>query len=457
MLSRRVPITTENVHEARAAGNWQLALKYAMKVVPKDNDLCQLVKIETDIEMTIMTKGINLDLRRLPGNETSKWNESLDLNYGSDISVEHQLTTIIPNASIGLDARLLSIKYMFMQMQIDKLQDEIGEEQLERIEGKLKSVQDLWHHYRLCSLLADAFCVKGILLEATNLNQTYFMGPNADLAFEQFRKSAELALRYMRELSELIMSTQSQKSAVLTVGSRVAEEALRRIPIYHITKRNLEEAISSLRRFIKELNQTYTQDIRKFLIAQYATTIFSYFRQGNFKGAITLPLLKEINSALPFFQPLTADEETFLALEDAQFTYIDNAVMDEFPENEEARETSRQTAFYTIDMFCLFCSRFGMFENIVESYEEALKISFQNADAWFAYGLSLMASKMYYKAYLVLKECSCIEGCNMNVHILVAQICIDHLALYKEATAILDKLVDGPPTVNKCMLIEFFE
>lgn len=63
----------------------------------------------------------------------------------------------------------------------------------------------------------------------------------------------------------------------------------------------------------------------------------------------------------------------------------------------------------------------------------AMKYSFEEFYVWYQYGLTLMCDQKYYKAYLVLKECSRMKPDHVTCHLLLAQIALEQLLLVNEA------------------------
>lgn len=62
-----------------------------------------------------------------------------------------------------------------------------------------------------------------------------------------------------------------------------------------------------------------------------------------------------------------------------------------------------------------------------------MKYSFEEFNIWYQYGLTLMCDQRYYKAYLVLKECSRMKPDHVTCHLLLAQIALENLLLIDES------------------------
>jgi tetratricopeptide repeat protein 7 len=62
-----------------------------------------------------------------------------------------------------------------------------------------------------------------------------------------------------------------------------------------------------------------------------------------------------------------------------------------------------------------------------------MKFSFEKFHIWYQYGLSLMSSRKYLKAYSVFIECNRINSKHLNCLLLLAQLALQHLFLIEEA------------------------
>lgn len=71
-----------------------------------------------------------------------------------------------------------------------------------------------------------------------------------------------------------------------------------------------------------------------------------------------------------------------------------------------------------------------------------MKFSFEKFHIWYQYGLSLMSSKKYQKAYSVLTECNRINSTHLNCLLLLAQLALQHLFLLDEAVKWSDLAIE---------------
>ncbi|CAF1458194.1 unnamed protein product [Rotaria sordida] len=124
---------------------------------------------------------------------------------------------------------------------------------------------------------------------------------------------------------------------------------------------------------------------------------------------------------------LNVDEEILLLLLLGQTSTLNEAVLDWQPEHEGQRERSHQAAYNILALLSIFLSRKQAFHIIADSYEQALRFSFEHFQTWFNYGLSLISSGQSFRAYLILKQCLRMQPKNLQVYLQLAKIILEYI------------------------------
>ncbi|CAF4963834.1 unnamed protein product, partial [Rotaria sp. Silwood1] len=119
--------------------------------------------------------------------------------------------------------------------------------------------------------------------------------------------------------------------------------------------------------------------------------------------------------------------EILLLLLLGQTSTLNEAVLDWQPEHEGQRERSHQAAYNILALLSIFLSRKQAFHIIADSYEQALRFSFEHFQTWFNYGLSLISSGQSFRAYLILKECLRMQPKNLQVYLQLAKIIFEYI------------------------------
>ncbi|CAF3429956.1 unnamed protein product [Rotaria sp. Silwood2] len=100
---------------------------------------------------------------------------------------------------------------------------------------------------------------------------------------------------------------------------------------------------------------------------------------------------------------LNVDKEILLLLLLGQTSTLNEAVLDWQPEHEGQRERSHQAAYNILALLSIFLSRKQAFHIIADSYEQALRFSFEHFQTWFNNGLSLISSVYLQLAKIILE------------------------------------------------------
>ncbi|CAF1144044.1 unnamed protein product [Rotaria sordida] len=86
-----------------------------------------------------------------------------------------------------------------------------------------------------------------------------------------------------------------------------------------------------------------------------------------------------------------------------------------------------QAAYNILALLSIFLSRKQAFHIIADSYEQALRFSFEHFQTWFNYGLSLISSGQSFRAYLIFKECLRMQPKNLQVCLQLAKIILEYI------------------------------
>ncbi|CAF3843944.1 unnamed protein product [Rotaria sp. Silwood1] len=186
----------------------------------------------------------------------------------------------------------------------------------------------------------------------------------------------------------------------LDIENSLIELAYQRLPLLHASSNNIKTAIEIFRSYIQNVHIKSLETMRQTLIKQYAEL-----------------LLKCVY----------VDEEILLLLLLGQTSTLNEAVLDWQPQHEGQRERSHQVAYNILALLSIFLSRKQAFHIIADSYERALRFSFEHFQTSFNYGLSLISSGQSYRAYLILKECLRMQPKNLQVYLQLARIILQYI------------------------------
>ncbi|CAF1563592.1 unnamed protein product, partial [Rotaria sp. Silwood1] len=183
----------------------------------------------------------------------------------------------------------------------------------------------------------------------------------------------------------------------LDIENSLIELTYQRLSLLHVSNNNIKTDIEIFRSYIQNVHIKSLETMTQTLIKQYAELLLKCVDKGNY-----IPIISSDDKTN---KTNHVDEEILLLLLLGQTSTLNEAVHDWQPEHEGQRERSHQAAYNILALLSIFLSRKQAFHIIADSYERALRFSFEHFQTSFNYGLSLISSGQSYRAYLILKEC----------------------------------------------------
>ncbi|CAF1094490.1 unnamed protein product [Rotaria sordida] len=267
-------------------------------------------------------------------------------------------------------------------------------------------------------LLAEIYALNGLLLEKKN--------EDLHEIIKSFDDSCKLSQTYYGAVEK----TKNLSNDNLDIENSLIELAYQRLPLLHASNNNIKTAIEIFRSYIQNVHIKSLETMRQTLIKQYAELLLKCVCKGNY---IPITISDEKNNKVnrrtsqSLFIPRDVDEEILLLLLLGQTSTLNEAVLDWQPEHEGQRERSHQAAYNILALLSIFLSRKQAFHIIADSYEQALRFSFEHFQTWFNYGLSLISSGQSFRAYLIFKECLRMQPKNLQVCLQLAKIILEYI------------------------------
>ncbi|UJR29798.1 hypothetical protein I4U23_017342 [Adineta vaga] len=282
--------------------------------------------------------------------------------------------------------------------------------------------------HRSSLLLAEIYSLKGLLLEKKD-------GELFDI-IQAFDDSCKLSRTYYAEVEK----AKHLNNENLDIENSLIEIAYQRLPLLHAANNNVVTAIEIFRSYIQNVHIKSLETMRQTLIKQYAQLLIKCVCKGNYPQINTSSddhnhnhhhhhhhFLPHRRNSQPLFVPRDVDEEILLLLLLGQSSTLNEAVLDWQPEYEAQRERSHQAAYNILSLLAIFLSRKQAFHLIADSYEQALRFSFEHFQTWYNYGLALISSGQSFRAYLILKECLRMQPQNIQVYLQLSKIILQDI------------------------------
>lgn len=132
-------------------------------------------------------------------------------------------------------------------------------------------------------------------------------------------------------------------------------------------------------------------------------------------------------TGINLFIPRNENEEIILLLLISEAMAVRDAVLSQSPEFKEARIHAYDNATAIYDLLTIALVRWGHADLLHESFERAMKFSFEEPHIWMQHALCLLTMGQYAHALAVLKEVTRLLPTRVIPCLLAARICYEHL------------------------------
>ncbi|XP_068086272.1 tetratricopeptide repeat protein 7B isoform X2 [Anabrus simplex] len=304
---------------------------------------------------------------------------------------------------------------------------------------------------RSLRIVAESYAIKGLCLEKVppSSSSKYKQAEWEEQRIQCFELAGDLTLLYLQEQDKL----QQQTATNTSTGSYspqppnpeqqigpILETALQRAPILYIQAGKLQNAVNRYRTMLSAVESSATQSLRLTLTRQLAEVLLRGVTGNVYvspdksmdlapkKTAQTdSPWKPRKYTGLNLFVPRNANEEIILLLLISEAMAVRDAVLSQSPEFKEARIHAYGNATAIYDLLTIALVRWGHVDLLHESFERAMKFSFEEPHVWMQHALSLVAMGNYAHALAVLKEVARLVPNKVVPCLLAAKICYEHL------------------------------
>ena len=223
----------------------------------------------------------------------------------------------------------------------------------------------------------------------------------------------------------------------------ILETALQRSPIVLIKAGNLQAAIDRYRMMLSAVETKATQSLRLTLARQLAEVLLrgvsgtiytpptnnTRVAQSNQTKKLWMP---RRYAARNQFLPKNQHEETLLLLLISEALANRDAVLSQSPEFRVARLHALGNATAVYDLLTLAAVRWGQMSFLHDTFEKALKFSFNEQHVWRQYAMSLISLARYEHAMNAMKESSKLSPGDTIQILVSARLCYEHLGRVHE-------------------------
>ncbi|XP_041353542.1 tetratricopeptide repeat protein 7B-like isoform X2 [Gigantopelta aegis] len=432
------------IEKHRVDANWKRAVELAKQLVQKSPDLAVLVNF------IVAESKLEEYLTDNPPTEKNIIKAKRDLDEAEKLfhAVGHKETRV------GLQAQLLLAKIHYCKGQYGQALQILNETPLEKTDVENASS-------RMLHIVAESYAIKGLCLEHTPPTTTSkFKAIEHEMQITScFEKAGDLAIIHLQEREKTyhggtLAGSQCQLNSNTDIGI-ILEQAIQESPIMYIKKGELEKGIWRFRELLRAVETRFTQGVRLTLARQLAEVLLrgvcdATYIPLNIASSRQKKRKPKHYSGDRLFCPGNRDEEALLLLLIAEAIATRETVLNRSDELTETRQQAFHNTTAVYDLLALALVKRAQFNMLSESFERAMRFSFQEFHIWNQFANSLICAGKHSRAILVLKECSRLQPQNVTVYLQAARLCYEYLHQYsdgiewsKQAIAVVE---DDPMT-----------
>lgn len=345
-------------------------------------------------------------------------------------------------AGLALDGHLLLTKLFFACGEYDESLEHFKLSEIDNLK------QEIALSPRTLRILAESYATKGLCLEAKN--------PKGTSKFKTAELEAEMIACFERASDVGLLYLQGPEIAARM--SPILETALQRSPIVLIKAGKLQAAIDRYRLMLSAIETKATQSFRLTLARQLAEvllrgvsgTIYTTPSQTRSSQSREKKLwMPRKYTTRNHFVPKNQHEETLLLLLIAESLANRDAVLSQSPEFRVARTHALGNATAVYDLLTLAMVRWNQISFLHDTFEKALKFTFNEQHVWRQYAMSLVSQAKYSQALRALKESSKLSTDNSVQLLMSARLCYEHLNLIHEGLRLSNEALQKENKTNR--------
>ncbi|KAL8622969.1 hypothetical protein ACOMHN_027090 [Nucella lapillus] len=429
MSSKSKYVRTESdIEKHRNELNWKKAVEAARSVEHKSSDLAYLVLLvygESQLEEFLQ--------EHVP-EEKNHHKAKAQLRIAED----HLHRAGQGKDKIGIQAQLLLGKLLYCYGAYQEALDLLNRIDLQNI--SLSST-----YSRMFHIVAEAYAVKGFCLEKTAAPSTskFKAAEHEEKIISCFERAGDLAILYFQDHEKYsvqpLSSSMGSNLSVVEVGmGPLVDQAIQQSPLFHVKCRDLARGVNRFRELLRAVECRATQHIRLTLAHHLAEVLVRGMSESTYKPIDLMALSSQAKGHKPHvysgdrFVPEDINEETLLLLLIAEAVATREAVLDRSEEVQETRHQAFANTASIYDLLTIMLVRRAQFGLLCETFERALRFSYEEFHIWHQFANSLICAGKYTRALLVLAECHRLKPRNPVVPLQAAKLCYEYLHMNEQ-------------------------
>ncbi|ESN96277.1 hypothetical protein HELRODRAFT_107437 [Helobdella robusta] len=428
-----------DIDRLRAEGNWPRLLDMSKQIAtkaPAYETLSKYLQTECKVERYLLDNPVTFGSSSNNATSSTMNTTATTASY-QEPDMKHETLMLMAKLHYSLN-ELDKVLNIYHEIGLDALQ-----------------LQDI--SSRKLKLIGEAFSLKGICLERQLTASHMETSQPSEIENEIihcYEKSGNISLFQLIDRQERWGSKMGGVSGtgvvhpvsdVDNVGlSPMVEHAIQRSPLLYIRRGELDKGINRFRDLLRVVEVKATQGMRQTLARQLAEVLMRGVCRASYTPIQLLQQQQQQQQHDPhdfnilklkkfasdkLFIPKDENEETLLLLLISESIATREVVLNRSQELSQARSHTLHNATSVYDLLTICLARKSQYHLLSETFEKAMKFSFNEFHIWFQFVLSLVCSQKFSRAYFVLKECMKLSPENPTLYMMAAKLCYEHLNL----------------------------
>ncbi|VDM33495.1 unnamed protein product [Hydatigera taeniaeformis] len=370
--------------------------------------------------------GLNACLYNLVFCESRLILSEKDCTYAIDFKdVEAAVEVALRNADdqYRYEATILKAKISFIQDQYPKVVELLTTGGID-----LRRVRIDSYASRFACLLSEGFAMLGIAKERLLPARSNLESDEGIITeiYELYELAGSVCIRYLQEVES------SLSDSLQPIGlPKSVDTAIRRQVVESLQQNDLTEAVQKFRSLLRYVETPSTKPLRQSLARQLAELLLRVVCTGKYHKYV-LSTERELSGkprrySADAYVPDDQLQEAILMLLISEYIASQDVILNRSADLAERRIKTVNETIVIYDLLAIVLVRKGYFSFLSKTLERALKFSYQEFQIWYQFALSL-----YYRAYLVLRECQRIDPNNPSIYLLASSLCLGRLHLIEE-------------------------
>lgn len=445
-----------DIERHREEGNWKRCLELAQLNGSEHKELQNFLTGEAKLEIFLE------EVAKKNSDPKLKHNENIDSTVL--IEAKNFLKKCIEGNNetpLMMDANLLLAKAYYVSGDYHDSLNFIRQSGIDSISQVERTLP-----LRVIKLIAESFTVKGMSLEKiSNFRPLKFIDQVYDLADsyakfndkdsgqnvltrrqttvedeESYRAQVDCLNRASMLAMRYVHGTQLRSQYLVVNLGCILESALLKTHHVYIKYNYLNEAVDYCRKMLNVCETNSTLNIRQTLSKELAEILIKGMCRSIWikpKPQIKQQQSPPVYFGNSLFVPGEYEEEVMLLLMLSEVLASLSVLLERTPDLHESRVQSLNQVLLVQDLFTMFFVPLQCY--YVDTYERAIKYSYEVKHVWYQFALTLMESKKCpLRSFLLLKEVIRMDPVDPVPNLFAAKLCMLELYKFDDAISILE-------------------